>query len=953
MAEKVRLDSFFDHNDKLPQKIDHYVIKKSLGVGGMGEVFLAYDPHCERMVALKQISPRLLSHPIIRKRFTKEARFASKLTHPNIIPIYSIHEGSSQVYYTMPYVEGETLRQIIKGTKLREKKGETPHEIGVSVPELARIFLSVCQAVAYSHSKGVIHRDLKPENIMVGKFGEVFLLDWGIARDLSSEKEETVDLEDEKKDPNLTRPGKILGTVNYMAPERAEKAPASELTEIYSLGVILYQILTLTPPFQRKNLEHFKKIVSFERVLVPEEQAPYRDIPKQLSELCLKCLEKDPSKRCQSVSEIIHILKNYVEGRPEWILESNLDIFNQDHWEFQENILVSKHMAITRIIDIMEWLAYMISKNPFPGNLRLEFDLELPKQSQGVGILLCIPESYERNGLQEGFCIWLGSTLNPTATLFRSNAELISVPIEMASHDEPSRVVIEKVENSLKLYINGLIHINYVSHLPIVGTHLGFCYKTADFEISELKVFAGAQNAMVNCLSVPDTLLSSKNFPRAYEEYKTISKSFNGRTEGREALFRAGITLLERAKIEEDINEKKNFLSKAFAEFELLRSGPGAPLEYLGKSLIYYAEKETEEELKSLELALRKFAKHPLLPILKEHVIYRLHETSNTHRKEAYLFALMAFRLMPEIFSSAENEKFVKNLVKHWLELDFIDYTISFSDKKYEYLHLAVILAFFTEKPKSLCEIIHYIPDTVPEKKYILCNALFCLFNMGETALAFDLHKEYHHHLPSLGCNESKRILKQFELTQSTEPLQTRLESFFSSVNTPIKLDEFRTFTSLIKTSLPILKFEEINHFFDKMKQVELEASLRSKFQLLEIKFLTHFQKSDLLQVLYEKINLKVLQDFRNPLSFFYGCFLALSEGEEKALNFFKNLSLSYPKPHTLSIQYILNKISLESLKTKDLFPFELMTICEQLTYFYKSLNDKKNLEKLKSLKGY
>ena len=132
-------------------------------------------------MAIKRIRPELQNNKTIRRRFLREAKVASALTHPSIIPIFEIQIEPPEIYYTMPYVEGETLRQILQALKKRIKKGEPRHPTVRSIPALARIFLQVCEAVAYTHSKGILHRDLKPENIIVGKYGEVLILDWGIA----------------------------------------------------------------------------------------------------------------------------------------------------------------------------------------------------------------------------------------------------------------------------------------------------------------------------------------------------------------------------------------------------------------------------------------------------------------------------------------------------------------------------------------------------------------------------------------------------------------------------------------------------------------------------------------------------------------------------------------------------------------------------------------------------
>jgi serine/threonine protein kinase len=170
--------------------VDFYQVIKSIGKGGMGEVFLAYDPNYGRYLAIKRIRSDLIENKAIFNRFIKEARITSQLTHPAIIPIYAIRDEAEMAYYTMPYVEGDTLKQILIRTKKQQQQGEELDHIGGSIPALMRIFLNVCQAVAYAHTKRVLHRDLKPENIIIGRFGEVFMLDWGLAQLIHSAPEE-------------------------------------------------------------------------------------------------------------------------------------------------------------------------------------------------------------------------------------------------------------------------------------------------------------------------------------------------------------------------------------------------------------------------------------------------------------------------------------------------------------------------------------------------------------------------------------------------------------------------------------------------------------------------------------------------------------------------------------------------------------------------------------------
>ncbi len=388
----------------LPEKIDRYFIIKSLGRGGMGEVFLANDPLCKREVALKQMRKELQHHPIMRERFLREAQVAARLTHPSIVPIFSIDLNLEKTYYTMPYVEGETLKQILKQSYDEEKTGQVQHPIGASLIALMRIFLSVCEAIAYTHSKGIVHRDLKPDNIIIGKYGEVLLLDWGLADFIGRDQTLPTEGGDESENyKDLTQPGIVPGTLNYIAPERLLGHPPQTTTDIYSLGVILYQLLTLRVPFNRLSVKAFRKSMLQEKLPNPVEIAPYRDVPQHLADMAKRCLSFSPENRYPLVDEIISELKNFLEGKPEWIPIAQLKTGEKTDWEFQENVLLAKHIAITRSPEVIEWVSLMISKGSFSGNLKIQTKIKMGTETQGVGILIGVPDVAER----KNFFRWL------------------------------------------------------------------------------------------------------------------------------------------------------------------------------------------------------------------------------------------------------------------------------------------------------------------------------------------------------------------------------------------------------------------------------------------------------------------------------------------------------------------------------------------------------------------
>ncbi len=687
--------------ERLPNAIGPYGIVQSLGKGGMGEVYLAKDPMCGRHVALKRIRPELRLNKTIQNRFLREAQVASALSHPSIVPILAIQTIPPDVYYTMPYVEGVTLRQILRAN--REQGG---HPVIKSIPSLARIFLQVCEAVAYTHSKGILHRDLKPENIIVGKYGEVMILDWGIADFIDQIGKDEPLPASKISGEDLTRPGKITGTLAYMAPERLTGKSSSVQTDLYALGVILYQMLTMQLPFQRKTIAAFRKQVHNEQLIDPVEMAPYRDIPHQLSEVCRRCLARSEKERYPNAEALIGEIKSYVEGRPEWVLAAELKPDRKDDWQFQENILLAKNIAITRSIDVTEWAELMISKSAFANNMRLEAEVRLSEKGHGLGFLLSVPE--ERHSLEEGYCLWIG---HAACKLFRNNVQLLESKILQPKTWH--QIVIEKVDDHLKFFVDGKLKLNFVSHLPLAGNHVGLIHKDGDFELKNLKIFDASHNAMVGCLAVPNAFLSHRLYDTALQEYRRIGQSFPGRMEGREALFRAGLTIIEKARAEE--NDQLYHL--ALKEFEKLYRTPGAPLEYLGKSLVYEALGDIEEEAKCLELALRKFPAHPLLPMLKEHIVYRMHESSLNNREAAYRIILLAIRHIPDLLENTDTRHLIDSLEENWETLPFIE---KCDDRLNS---IAILLAFWLAKVPILVEIAQGVRDN----DVLFNNALVCL----------------------------------------------------------------------------------------------------------------------------------------------------------------------------------------------------------------------------------
>ena len=871
----------------MPKMIGPYEVVQRLGHGGMGEVFLAKDPDCERTVAIKRIKPNLTNHDLIRKRFLREARITASLCHPSIVPVYSIHQSDQELYYVMPYVEGTTLKNILRETLHREKRGDIPHPIGVSMNALLKIFLNVCHAIAYCHSKGILHRDLKPENILVGNFGQVLIVDWGLAGSFG-ETENLLPFHLNVK-AGLTNPGKVMGTLPYMPPERVEGKPADIHTDIYSLGVILYQLLTLKMPFHRPSIKEYKRVKKFETLIDALEVAPYRDIPHQLSNIAKKCLAKEVSHRYTNVEELISDIERYNSGLPDWIFSRNLSIDRKEDWELQENVLLSKLIAITRSTEIMQWFILMISKHPFSGNKRLEARLTFTsKDTEGIGFLLNIPEPKEREGLEDGYCVWIGSEKNPGIKLYRSHVVILEIPDKFVEAGTEVYIEIEKIDQNVQLSINKSVIINYVDSLPIVGTHVGILVQDMEFTLTDFKVLIGSPHAMVNCLSIPDAFLASKNFTEALTEYEKISKSFSGRTEGREALFRMGITFLEQAKFEINEGKRSNLFDQALTTFELLHNTPSEPLEYLGKSLVYRKTGELEEELKCLELGVRKFKSHPLIHPLEERILFRLHESAKNDRAAVYHFALLTLNTLPHLLANRETHSLIHSLLGHAEKPLFMHEPKAIHHLPELYRHMAIQLAFWLDKEITLRELLQ--EETNPLLKENIIHALVFL-----------------------GYEPFK-----------SPPLET-------IAHAPIPL--FLTLLSLVKKSTAkklLIIVEELS---------PLHPSYEKQFDVLKVWGNLYTKDLETAALILNKYPRDCYERSQSPFFFLMGCLLAATNGYDAALKHFgQTIDYAFPPISSLLSHYLKTNPALFKFWELGAFKWETIELLREQILFYHCL---------------
>ena len=276
-------------------QIGHYRIERMLGSGGMGEVYLAHDTKLGREVALKVLSAQLAADPDRRERFEREARAAAALNHPNIVTIHSVEEAEGVHFLTLEVVDGQTLADIISPG-------------GLPVDRVLALGIPLADAVGAAHQRGITHRDLKPANVMVTTDGRVKVLDFGLAK----VKEEARQAQDAMMPTAaLTGEGRIVGTVAYMSPEQAEGKTVDQRSDVFSLGIILYELATGVRPFSGET--HMSVLSAIIRE-TPRSAGDVRPgLPRELGKIISRCLGKDVEDRYQSAKDLrndLRALKN-------------------------------------------------------------------------------------------------------------------------------------------------------------------------------------------------------------------------------------------------------------------------------------------------------------------------------------------------------------------------------------------------------------------------------------------------------------------------------------------------------------------------------------------------------------------------------------------------------------------------------------------------------------------
>lgn len=891
-------------NQKVLFTLGGYDVLERIGAGGMGEVFKAYDPICGRTIALKKIRGDLAEKEALHRRFLHEARITSQLNHPAIVPVYTIHCEENLLYYTMPYIAGETLSQIFRRAVTQEKSGLAAV---ANIPYLTGIFLKVCQAVAYAHARGVLHRDLKPENIMIGKYGEVMILDWGLAKTLD-EKEEG------EQTSNIgpgTRLGKTLGTVAYMSPERILGEPATPQSDVYALGVMLYEILTLHLPFARRTIKEAREELGKEVLVDPDEVAPYRHVPNILSNVVKRSLAAKSRDRYESVDALIHDLESYVEGRAEWLPAAKLHVDNKEDWEFQANVLLAEQVAVTRGTDVTDWVVLMISRNSFSQDVKLSARVRIGPKGQGLGLLLSVPEATERVVVNEGLCLWLSSPAGRGSKLTRSAVEVMNLPGIVLGQNSWHDIVIEKIDNTISVTLDGIHQFSHVNLLPLVGTHVGLLARDGDFEVADFSISIGSGSLTVSCLAVPDAFLAHKSYEAALSEYRRIANAFRGHAEGREALFRAGVTLMVWGKDTRKKKDAARLWDLALEEFEKLHATPGAPLEYLGKALVYQTLGDYDDELKCYELAVRRYPRHPLLTVLEEHIVSRMHDASRQSRLMAYGLISLVVRHFRRATQNPTVQHLFQNVQRHWEPLPFVEEEPQNASSTFvANMGFATVLAFWQGQPLIIEEIVDELLLLDKPPLVLIGNALFCLVVLGSTELVRNLIKRCRNHVALHHDGHQTFDLIALAATTTPRTLKRSVETFFQGGYALKTVRETATLLFLLEKALDADATDLVVTTMQRLPWDTFTAATRLQFDTLWIWALLQQGNMPEAGDRLHRYPLEVLNKETSLLHFLYGCWLLAVEGKTISdVHFAGAIEVTYPRSFALTHHYLLGKI--------------------------------------------
>ncbi len=564
---------------------ERYATGEVLGEGSGGAVFDLTDNNLDRTIAVKFLSKEYAKSKFRIEKFMREALITSRLDHPNILPIYDLESSKDkQIYYTMKKVEGIPLTELTEvshdGTSTDEQELINASN---SLGEIVNTFIKIGETIAYAHSRGIIHRDIKPDNVMLGHYGEVRVVDWGIA----------VDTEKQKK-----HNGKMSGTPHYMSPEQANCEQADERSDIYSIGATLFHVLFKRTPIIAKSHESFWQQKKNGIYQIPNE-AEQEHVPAPLLAICFKCMGKERENRYQTSAELVEDLKNFqiggsigayhysfVELAKKWIKHNINNLkwaalvfiiigaastyFYQQHqreyagWgspiytetfdnaeQWNENWVLTSSGAAEIADKVMQTKGgsgfYAFYNHPIQGGMRIEFDAKiLPGTSPGDMSVIFAPDIHDtvRNSRtpRNRYYLQHGSQGNESSAILGPNGRLDYV-INPLKPDTVYRVRGEIDGKSIRLYLDNKLICSYDLLFPLTSGYIGiYCFYPGK-QIDNIRIYSKELPEITNIIKTGDLLFDNKLYDLAAQRYLKISQTHPKTQLGDEALYKYALCM--------------------------------------------------------------------------------------------------------------------------------------------------------------------------------------------------------------------------------------------------------------------------------------------------------------------------------------------------------------------------------------------------------------------------
>lgn len=605
-----------------------YEIGKVIAEGGMGIVRLADDRNSRRVVAMKILPKYEEANAQDFIRFIEEAQITSQLEHPNIIPLYELGcDPDGNAYYTMKYMRGLTLADILEGVRGSDEDAARLRR-KFPVRRLLEIFCHVCDAISFAHSRRVVHRDLKPENIIVGDFGEVVVMDWGLAKVITPEMVEKVP-QDTRFGPSETSQmrgetaelmvktdrvetgfrtisGRVLGTPGFMAPEmiREQGKHAYFAADIYSLGAVLYSILVLRPPVSGKNVaEVIRKVLAGE-IVPPAERAEqlkeegrglphFADgsVPRYLSDICMRAMALDPRERYESARALRDDVVAWLEGRA-WNLVAE-ETFQDDSFLTRwKPVGCSYRWEQGRLRLFGGERQMLLFRRKMRGDVRIEFSCRL--EGPYLDDIGCFVRGVERKGEESaipasGYEFKYGGYENTMDVLLRAGHRLWSKPDSPLRDGHLYRVICESTGNLLRLEVDGEEIFSVEDPEPLSGaerTAIGLQTWRTPISYYSIRVYTRGSPETRDVLELAEQQLLKGHYQTARDLFAEVLESVPDQTRRRRAR-RGYRTSVRRMRLEQRLPEIQKELSRAWGtdHFTIGLQGDGLEIDITGAAI--------------------------------------------------------------------------------------------------------------------------------------------------------------------------------------------------------------------------------------------------------------------------------------------------------------------------------------------------------------------------------